>query len=67
MKRGTKFTVFIISMAATVGSLIAVAGPRHHWRHGCGAGKWHGERYQGARYFHQQSDSTACAWQNQQK
>ncbi len=30
MKRGTKITVFIASMALTVGSLIAIVGPRHH-------------------------------------
>jgi hypothetical protein len=30
MKRGTKIAVFIGSMALTVGSLVAVIGPRHH-------------------------------------
>jgi hypothetical protein len=30
MKKGAKAAVFIASMALTVGSLIAVVGPRHH-------------------------------------
>ncbi len=30
MKKGAKVAVFIASMALTVGSLIAVVGPRHH-------------------------------------
>ena len=30
MKRGTKGIVFFASMALTVGSLIAIVGPRHH-------------------------------------
>jgi len=30
MKRGTKITVFIASMALTVGSMLAIIGPRHH-------------------------------------
>ncbi len=34
MKRGTKITVFIASMALTVGSLIGFAGPRHCGDHG---------------------------------
>jgi hypothetical protein len=34
MKRGTKITVFIASMALTLGSLIGFAGPRHCGGHG---------------------------------
>ncbi len=34
MKRGTKITVFIASMALTVGSLVAFVGPRHCGQHG---------------------------------
>lgn len=34
MNRGTKITVFIVSMALTVGSLIAFVGPRHCGHHG---------------------------------
>ncbi len=34
MKRGTKITVFIASMALTVGSLVAFVGPRHCGHHG---------------------------------
>lgn len=34
MKKGTKITVFIVSMALTVGSLIAFVGPRHCGHHG---------------------------------
>lgn len=34
MKRGTKITVFIASMALTVGSLLAFVGPRHCGPHG---------------------------------
>jgi hypothetical protein len=55
MKRGTKATVFIASMALTVGSLIAIVGPRryghcgkenyynreacHHWNKNSGPGE----------------------------
>ncbi|MBL7920822.1 MAG: hypothetical protein JNJ40_10940 [Bacteroidia bacterium] len=34
MKKGTKITVFIASMALTVGSLFAFVGPRHCGQHG---------------------------------
>jgi len=34
MKRGAKITVFIASMALTVGSLVAFVGPRHCGHHG---------------------------------
>jgi hypothetical protein len=34
MKRGTKITVFIASMALTAGSLFAFFGPRHCGHHG---------------------------------
>jgi ABC-type phosphate transport system ATPase subunit len=34
MNRGTKITVFIASMALTVGSLLAFVGPRHCGHHG---------------------------------
>ena len=34
MNRGTKITVFIASMALTVGSLVAFVGPRHCGHHG---------------------------------
>ena len=34
MKKGTKITVFIISMALTVGCLFAFVGPRHCGHHG---------------------------------
>ena len=34
MKRGTKITVFVASMALTVGSLVAFVGPRHCGHHG---------------------------------
>lgn len=33
MKKGTKITLFLASMALTVGSLVAFVGPRH-----CGYG-----------------------------
>ena len=35
MKKGAKITVFIASMALTLGSLIAIAGPRYHRHWGC--------------------------------
>ncbi len=34
MKRGTRITIFIASMALTVGSLVAFVGPRHCGHHG---------------------------------
>ncbi len=41
MKRGTKITVFIASMALTVGSLVAIVGPRHpRYCGGYGQGGW---------------------------
>jgi hypothetical protein len=30
MKRNTKAVIFIASMVLTIGSLIAIVGPRHH-------------------------------------
>ena len=34
MKKGTKITVFLVSMGLTIGSLIAFVGPRHCGHHG---------------------------------
>jgi len=34
MKKGTKITIFIASMALTAGSLFAFLGPRHCGHHG---------------------------------
>ncbi|MEO6302187.1 MAG: hypothetical protein ABIP51_03335 [Bacteroidia bacterium] len=47
MKRGTKITVFIASMALTVGSLIAFVGPRHCGHHGMygHCNSWQGHNY----------------------
>ncbi|MBA2610928.1 MAG: hypothetical protein H0U95_03085 [Bacteroidetes bacterium] len=48
MKRGTKITIFIASMALTVGSLIAFVGPRHCGHHGMygHCGTWQGHDYE---------------------
>lgn len=51
MKRGTKITVFIASMALTLGSLFAFVGPRH-----CGGG------IHGHRGWHH--DKTEAQWDN---
>jgi hypothetical protein len=34
MKKGTKITVFIVSMGLTIGCLFAFVGPRHCGHHG---------------------------------
>jgi hypothetical protein len=44
MKRGTKFTVFVASMALTVAGLFAFVGPRHcygRYHHGYAYEKYH--------------------------
>lgn len=33
MKKGTKITVFLISMGLTIGSLFTIVGPRHCGHH----------------------------------
>jgi hypothetical protein len=56
MKRGTKATIFIATMALTIGSLMAIVGPRRYWHHGAyGHGYCAGQNHpahQGAGWAH---------------
>ena len=58
MKRGAKATIFIASMALTIGSLMAIAGPRRHWHHGMYG---HGYCANGAYYQHH---GNCAQWNN---
>jgi hypothetical protein len=46
MKRGTKAIVFFASMALTVGSLLAIVGPRHHRYFMSHGHCWQNENYE---------------------
>jgi len=58
MKRGTKGILFFASMALTVGSLIAIVGPRHHGYYGhC----WQNEKHENKDWGNCNKDTSSQA------